>query len=86
MLFQDFPLSRDLIPIPPLDGSRVLRFFLPEQAKQTMDRLSGPVGIVLLIVFINFGGARFLLPVFLFLRQVFVVAYNDYSLAALLAS
>lgn len=38
----------NLIPIPPLDGSRVLRHLLPESGKQLLDRIE-PVGIFILL-------------------------------------
>lgn len=50
----------NLIPIPPLDGSHVLRHFLPS----TMLRVYDTAGILLLFVLILFGGG--------FLRMLFV--------------
>ena len=52
----------NLIPVPPLDGSHVLRHFLPETARQVYDS----VGWVGLMVLVFFGGAyldRLLRPV-----------------------
>jgi Zn-dependent protease len=40
----------NLIPIPPLDGSRILRYYLPRSVKKQFDRLSGPMGMVLIII------------------------------------
>lgn len=55
----------NLIPIPPLDGSRVLRFFLPTGAKLAMDRME-PWGLFLLIPLILLGVLRpLLLPLYL---------------------
>lgn len=45
----------NLIPVPPLDGSHVLRHFLPEAARQVYDRI-GMFGLILLM----FWGGRFL--------------------------
>ncbi len=42
----------NLIPLPPLDGSRILRHFLPFNALQVYDRL----GVISLIVIFFFGG------------------------------
>ncbi len=49
----------NLIPIPPLDGSRIIRYFLPYKVEQAYDRIGG-FGI--LIVF--FLAGRFILPIF----------------------
>jgi Zn-dependent protease len=39
----------NLIPIPPLDGSHVLRHLLPYGAVQVFDRISGPISYLLMI-------------------------------------
>jgi len=39
----------NMIPIPPLDGSRVLRFFLSPEMKRKFDQMSGILGIVIII-------------------------------------
>lgn len=49
----------NLIPIPPLDGSRIIRYFLPYKVEQLYDRVSG-YGIILVF----FVAGRFILPVF----------------------
>ena len=38
----------NLVPIPPLDGSRVLRHFLPEGGRALMDRIE-PLGMLILM-------------------------------------
>lgn len=64
----------NMIPIPPLDGSKVLRAFLPYQASLAYSRLEnmtyafgpfGLIGILLLFVFVFSG------PVFAFVRYLF---------------
>jgi Zn-dependent protease len=59
----------NLIPVPPLDGSHVLRHFLGEGARQMYDRM-GLIGLFVLIIF----GGRFLnalmSPVFGLVRDV----------------
>jgi Zn-dependent protease len=40
----------NLLPIPPLDGSRVVRNMLPYNAVQVYDRIGGWIGIILMIV------------------------------------
>ncbi len=40
----------NLLPIPPLDGSRVVRNMLPYKAVQQYDRIGGWIGLVLMIV------------------------------------
>jgi Zn-dependent protease len=52
----------NLIPVPPLDGSHVLRHFLPESVRRVYDMM----GIVGLLVLVYFGGSflnRLLVPV-----------------------
>ncbi len=56
----------NLIPIPPLDGSRVLRHFLPYQALQMYDRM-GMIGLIVLYLV----GGRFIGAVFSPLLGVF---------------
>jgi Zn-dependent protease len=41
----------NLVPIPPLDGSRVLAWLLPERGAQALDRLE-PIGFVILLLFL----------------------------------
>src|SRR5262249_17219417 len=59
----------NLIPVPPLDGSHVLRHFLGDNARMLYDRM-GLIGLFVLILF----GGRFLSalmsPVFEFVMQV----------------
>ena len=40
----------NLLPIPPLDGSRVVRNMLPYNAVRVYDRIGGWIGIILMIV------------------------------------
>jgi Zn-dependent protease len=42
----------NLIPVPPLDGSHVLRHFLPDNLRQIYDR----VGVFALMALVFFGG------------------------------
>ena len=50
----------NLIPIPPLDGSKVLHFFLPPKGKDIMDNLS-QYGFMLLLVLFWVGDAGIIL-------------------------
>ena len=59
----------NLIPIPPLDGSHVLRQFLPYNAVQVFDRIGG-IASYFLIIFV----ARMVLGVLL--HPVYFVAYS----------
>lgn len=47
----------NLLPIPPLDGSRVLRTILPPQHKGILDQIE-PYGIFLVFLFLMLPGAR----------------------------
>jgi len=51
----------NLIPIPPLDGSRVLSFFLPRDIRQRYEQIER-YGIVLVIIFVFIGGLTWLFP------------------------
>lgn len=56
----------NLIPIPPLDGSRILMGLLPVGMARAVSRIE-PFGIIILIVLLNFGFLRFILYIGLFL-------------------
>lgn len=49
----------NLLPIPPLDGSRVVYAFAPESVRRIMEQLE-PVGLFLIIGLILVGGGAFL--------------------------
>jgi len=50
----------NLIPLPPLDGSRILRLFLPEQLRWRMDYLEATgIGFILLVVLLWLGVLSF---------------------------
>ena len=53
----------NLIPFPPLDGSRVLYAFAPEPLQRVMDRLE-PYGIILVFMFVLLIGTAFLSPLY----------------------
>jgi len=40
----------NLLPVPPLDGSKILRGFLPPEYDRYLNQLEGPMGMVLLLV------------------------------------
>jgi Zn-dependent protease len=58
----------NLIPVPPLDGSHVLRHFLPEPVRRVYDMM----GIVGLLVLVYFGGG--------FLNQLLAPVLNLFDL------
>jgi Zn-dependent protease len=51
----------NLIPIPPLDGSRVVSFFLPQSVRYKYDQIER-YGIIFVLLFIFAGGLRWLFP------------------------
>jgi len=53
----------NLIPVPPLDGSHVLRQFLPYNAVQVYDRITGIASYILLIVVARFVLGAVMSPV-----------------------
>lgn len=40
----------NLLPVPPLDGSKILRGVLPPEADRYLDQLEGPMGMILLLI------------------------------------
>ncbi len=52
----------NMIPIPPLDGSRIVSGLLPNQMAYTYNRLE-PFGILIVLVLLQFGLLRFIYPI-----------------------
>jgi len=50
----------NLIPIPPLDGSRVLRYLLPQGGKDFIDRFES-FGLIVIVLLISAGGTAVLI-------------------------
>lgn len=73
----------NLIPIPPLDGSRVLRYLLPERSKGVLDRIE-PFGIfvILLLASTRMFGTLFQ-PVWELLIRIMVSLFDAQTLSAL---
>ncbi len=64
----------NLVPIPPLDGSRILSVFLPSDLRARYESIER-FGIMIVIAFFIFGGFTWLFP--LVLRLVsFIAGYN----------
>lgn len=53
-----FLATFNLIPIPPLDGSRILMGLLPNELAISYSRLE-PVGLIIVLVLLNFGALNF---------------------------
>lgn len=56
-----FLMFFNLIPIPPLDGSKILSNFLPFEQSVRYDRVMGQYGFMILIALVVVGG-RILIP------------------------
>lgn len=52
----------NLVPLPPLDGSSVLRYFLPQAGKELMDQVA-PYGMMILMVLFWFGNAGVIIDI-----------------------
>jgi Zn-dependent protease len=59
----------NMLPIPPLDGGRVLSGLLPPRASARLDRIE-PYGLIIVLAFI-FLGWRYFQPVIISLRNLF---------------
>ena len=62
----------NLLPLPPLDGSRLLTIFLPPSKQHVLFFLDR-YGIIILFALLIFGGFSFLAPIFRFVGD-FIVA------------
>ena len=61
-------MAFDLIPIPPLDGGRIVRGLLPRQAGMAFDKIE-PYGFMILLVLMVGGGLSFFVRPFLMFGQ-----------------
>jgi Zn-dependent protease len=61
----------NLIPIPPLDGSRVLAYVLPERQAQFLDRLE-PIGFYIVIMLLMMGALDFISPLIVGIADLFL--------------
>lgn len=59
----------NLLPLPPLDGSRLLTIFLPPD-KQKIIFFLDQYGFLILLVLVFFGGLRFLEPLVVWVRDL----------------
>ncbi|MHB8893857.1 MAG: site-2 protease family protein [Candidatus Geothermincolia bacterium] len=62
----------NLIPVPPLDGSHVLEYFLPPRAQETYEKIA-PFGFIVVFVFFLLAGNMFLKllnPVFVLIARI----------------
>lgn len=64
-------MAFNLIPIPPLDGGRIVSGLLPDRASAAFDRIE-PYGMIILLVLMVGGGLSFFVRPFLMFGQMVV--------------
>ena len=64
-------MAFNLIPIPPLDGGRIVSGLLPDRAAAAFDRIE-PYGMIILLVLMVGGGLSFFVRPFLMFGQMVV--------------
>ena len=74
----------NLIPIPPLDGSHVFKYFLSTKNRTMYESIGQQFGFFFLIAFVVLGGTVILNPIYNGLLHVFLWAYQHLSLAVLI--
>lgn len=63
----------NLIPVPPLDGSKILRGLLPPRYDHIINKLEGPQGMILIVILVMFGLHRIvLLPLINFFMGILI--------------
>ncbi len=63
----------NLLPVPPLDGSKILRGFLPPSYDRYLDQLEGPAGMILLLL-LAFSGVlgMIIMPIVQILMNILI--------------
>ena len=75
----------NLLPIPPLDGSHVFKYFLPTEHRLTYLKAGRSIGMFGVGAFVIFGGAAWVLgPIRMIVSDLFIWAYMHLSLAVLI--
>jgi len=66
----------NLIPIPPLDGSHILRYYLPPAGKDWIDKIR-PYGFIILIILINTPLMKYLWVLARVILRLLEMIYRD---------
>lgn len=75
----------NLLPVPPLDGSRVVRYLLPRNLQGVMDAIE-PFGFIILIGLVLLGATQVIIPVLWLALGVMRLAMGEDFYEALLTS
>ncbi|MGF1581890.1 MAG: site-2 protease family protein [Gemmataceae bacterium] len=76
----------NMLPIPPLDGSRIAEHFMPKSLRPSWERVqqAGPILLIAVVVLLVFGGSTVLLRIFGAVKSIRIWVSGDAEMLAIL--